>query len=109
MDVTEVYERSQKLAAKKSKKVAAKKASCKWIVCIEASCAHLFSNPDVSHQNTVKPLLEKLTTDGLKGYLTDLTDLTVLNNRYYKADTGKDASDFIFNTASDVSIALLPA
>lgn len=34
MDVTEVNERSQKLAAKKSKKVAAKKASCKWIECI---------------------------------------------------------------------------
>ncbi|KAI4528706.1 Zn-dependent exopeptidase [Schizophyllum commune Loenen D] len=84
MDVTEVYERSQKLAAKKSKKVAAKKASY----------------PDISHQDTVKPLLEKLTTDGLKGYLTDLT---AFNNRYYKADTGKDASDFIFNTASDLA------
>ena len=49
----------------------------------------------------MKPLLEKLTTDGLKGYLTDLT---AFNNRYYKADTGKAASDSIFNTASDVRI-----
>lgn len=62
-------------------------------------CTHLITDPDISHQDTVKPLLEKLTTDGLKGYLTDLT---AFNNRYYKADTGKDASDFIFNTASDV-------
>ncbi|KAL1738952.1 hypothetical protein HDZ31DRAFT_50176 [Schizophyllum fasciatum] len=89
LDVTEVYERSQKLAAKK--KVAAKKAQCH---------AHHRADPDISHQDTVKPLLEKLSTKSMEGYLTNLTSF---HNRYYKADTGKDASDFIFNTATDLA------
>lgn len=79
LDITEVYERSEKLAA--NKKVAAKKVNY----------------PSISHQDAVNPLLEDLSIDSMKGYLTKLTSF---NNRYYRSSTGRDASDYIFNTAT---------
>ncbi|KAI4294264.1 Zn-dependent exopeptidase [Schizophyllum commune Tattone D] len=82
-DVTETYERKQALSANRVAAVAAKKAF-----------------PTPSHQSEVKPILDTVSTENMQGYLTKLT---AFNNRYYKSSTGKDASDYIYNTVSDIA------
>ncbi|TRM65567.1 hypothetical protein BD626DRAFT_547017 [Schizophyllum amplum] len=81
-DVTETYERKQALSAKKAK-VAAKKAF-----------------PTPSHQSKVTPILNTVSTQNMQGYLDELTSF---NNRYYRASTGKAASDYIYNTVSQMA------
>ena len=49
----------------------------------------------------MKPILDTVSTENMQGYLTKLT---AFNNRYYKSSTGKDASDYIYNTISDVRL-----
>ncbi|KIY62743.1 Zn-dependent exopeptidase [Cylindrobasidium torrendii FP15055 ss-10] len=53
-----------------------------------------------SKQDTVNPLLETLSIDNLKSTLATLGDF---NNRYYKADTGAEASKWIVDTLSDIA------
>ena len=69
------------------------------------SHTYLFPVPTPSHQSEVKPILDTVSTENMQGYLTKLT---AFNNRYYKSSTGKDASDYIYNTVSDVRLTLLP-
>ncbi|KAI0767223.1 aminopeptidase [Fomes fomentarius] len=53
--------------------------------------------PAPSHEDEVNPIIETLSTSNLETYLNKLTSF---NNRYYKSSTGKDASQYIFDTLS---------
>ncbi|KAH7339177.1 hypothetical protein B0J17DRAFT_660053 [Rhizoctonia solani] len=53
--------------------------------------------PAPSRQTAVNALLPSLSTTNMNSYLSKLT---AFNNRYYKATTGLDASNYIYNTLS---------
>lgn len=96
MDVTEVYERKQALAAKKAASGSHKAAAVTY--------------PSPSQQTAVKPILSTLSTSNMA---STLSSLTAFNNRYYKSSTGAQASTYILNQVksiisgrSDISAAL---
>ncbi|KZV85004.1 aminopeptidase [Exidia glandulosa HHB12029] len=96
VDVTETYE--DKLAIKAAV-AEAKLASPQRV-----------SFPSPSHQTAVKALLPNLSISRMN---STLTQLTALNNRYYRSSTGAQASTLILNTVnsiisgrSDISAAL---
>ncbi|KAL5640535.1 hypothetical protein ACGC1H_007696 [Rhizoctonia solani] len=81
-DLTETYHLEEDLKAKKVKAV------------VERA-----TYPAISKQTAVKALLPSLSTTNMNSYLSKLT---AFNNRYYKATTGLDASNYIYDTLSSV-------
>ncbi|CAE6433574.1 unnamed protein product, partial [Rhizoctonia solani] len=79
-DLTETYHLEEELKAKKVKAV------------VERA-----TYPAISQQTSVKALLPSLSTTNMNTYLSKLT---AFNNRYYKATTGLDASNYIYDTLS---------
>lgn len=57
-------------------------------------------DPAPSHQSAVTPLLSTLSTTNMNNYLTSLT---AFNNRYYRATTGRAASQWILDTVTNVN------
>jgi len=55
--------------------------------------------PAPSHQSEVEPLLSRLSTSNMQYYLSYLT---AFNNRYYKAQSGADASAWILSEIKSV-------
>ncbi|KAK7448888.1 hypothetical protein VKT23_013620 [Stygiomarasmius scandens] len=78
-DVTEVWEAKQSLPKVKVAKV---------------------SYPAPSHQSAVNSLISTLSTSNMKA---SLDKLSAFNNRYYRASTGKDASQYILDTVSSIA------
>ncbi|KAF5362002.1 hypothetical protein D9756_002281 [Leucocoprinus leucothites] len=62
-----------------------------------ASTAATFPAP--SHQSQVTPLLSQLSTSNMQSYLSSLT---AFNNRYYKAQSGADASAWILSKVKSI-------
>ncbi|KAF9454261.1 aminopeptidase [Macrolepiota fuliginosa MF-IS2] len=83
-DVTETYEAEQGLQKARTSG--------------DASVATTFPAP--SHQSSVTPLLSKLSVSKMQ---SDLSSLTAFNNRYYKAQTGADASAWILSTVKSIT------
>ncbi|KAF3939525.1 hypothetical protein ABW19_dt0208709 [Dactylella cylindrospora] len=48
----------------------------------------------ITHQDAVKPLISKLQTSGME---SNLQKFTSFNNRYYKAATGKESSEWLLS------------
>ncbi|RPD52916.1 Zn-dependent exopeptidase, partial [Lentinus tigrinus ALCF2SS1-7] len=82
-DVTEVYDPSEKVAVPKLKPL--------------VSCENI---PAPSHSSQVTPILKTLSTSNMQSYLTTLTSY---NNRYYTSSTGKQASQYIFDTVTQLA------
>ncbi|KAJ3567457.1 hypothetical protein NP233_g6352 [Leucocoprinus birnbaumii] len=82
-DVTETYEVELELQKEKTNG--------------GASTAATFPAP--SHQSEVQPLLSQLSTSNMQSYLSSLT---AFNNRYYKAQTGADASAWILSKVKSI-------
>ncbi|CAE6478252.1 unnamed protein product [Rhizoctonia solani] len=82
-DLTETYHLEEELKAKKVKAV------------VERA-----TYPAISQQTAVKALLPSLSTTNMNNYLSKLT---AFNNRYYKATTGLDASNYIYDTLSSIA------
>ncbi|KAH7305116.1 aminopeptidase [Rhizoctonia solani] len=79
-DLTETYHLEESMKAKKVKAI------------VERA-----TYPAPSRQTAVNALLPSLSTTNMNSYLSKLT---AFNNRYYKATTGLDASNYIYNTLS---------
>ncbi|KAF5344021.1 hypothetical protein D9758_012893 [Tetrapyrgos nigripes] len=79
-DVTEVWERKQSLSSK--------------------SKAAKVNYPAPSHQSEVNAFIETLSTSNMQ---SNLGQLTSFNNRYYRASTGRQASQFILDTVSAIT------
>ncbi|TRM58937.1 hypothetical protein BD626DRAFT_539736 [Schizophyllum amplum] len=79
-DVTETYERKQTLAANKAK--------------VAAQTTY----PTPSHKAEMSGILNGFNTEVMLAYLGEFAHF--FNNRYYNASSGKDASDYIFKTAT---------
>ncbi|CAE6540653.1 unnamed protein product [Rhizoctonia solani] len=79
-DLTETYHLEEELKAKKVNAV------------VERA-----TYPAISQQTAIKALLPSLSTTNMNTYLSKLT---AFNNRYYKASTGLDASNYIYDTLS---------
>jgi len=62
----------------------------------------LFSDPPISHQPVVMPLLKTVSTANMQSHLEVLT---AFHNRYYKASTGADASVWIRDVVAKVCIS----
>ncbi|CAL1708995.1 unnamed protein product [Somion occarium] len=78
-DVTETYELEQGLPKQK---------------------APAATFPAPSHQSAVKAILSTVSVSKMQ---SNLASLAAFNNRYYKSSTGKDASDWILNTVSQIA------
>ncbi|THU95528.1 Zn-dependent exopeptidase [Dendrothele bispora CBS 962.96] len=78
-DVTEVWETKQSLPYAKAPAV---------------------TYPTPSHQSQVRPLISTLSVSNMQ---TNLNKLSSFNNRYYRASTGKDASQYILDTVSTIA------
>ncbi len=74
--------------------------SCEWI---SLTCMSVYSScctvPAPSHSSQVTPILKTLSTSNMQSYLSTLTSY---NNRYYTSSTGKAASQWIFDTITQV-------
>ncbi|GAB1524805.1 Peptidase family M28 protein [Rhizoctonia solani] len=79
-DLTETYHLEEELKAKKVKAI------------VERA-----TYPAPSRQTAVNALLPSLSTTNMNSYLSKLT---AFNNRYYKASTGLQASNYIYDTLS---------
>lgn len=96
-DVTETYELEQGLPKQK-----APAATC---MCLRRNCLDRSADliewlvPAPSHQSAVKAILSTVSVSKMQ---SNLASLAAFNNRYYKSSTGKDASDWILNTVSQV-------
>ncbi|CAE6350850.1 unnamed protein product [Rhizoctonia solani] len=82
-DLTETYHVEEELKAKKVNAV------------VERA-----TYPAIAQQTAVKALLPSLSTTNMNTYLSKLT---AFNNRYYKATTGLDASNYIYDTLSSIA------
>ncbi|KAI0795424.1 hypothetical protein C8Q75DRAFT_791243 [Abortiporus biennis] len=56
--------------------------------------------PAPSHQSAVKPILNTVSVSNMQN---NLATLSAFNNRYYKASTGKDASNWILSTVKNIA------
>ncbi|KXN92417.1 Leucine aminopeptidase 1 [Leucoagaricus sp. SymC.cos] len=82
-DVTETYELELELQREKP----------------NGGASTMATFPAPSHQSEVTPLLSKLSTANMQSYLSSLT---AFNNRYYKAQSGADASAWILSTVKSI-------
>lgn len=57
-------------------------------------------DPEPSHLDEVKAILETVSIPNMQEYLGNLT---AFNNRYYTSTTGVDATNWIIKTVGDVS------
>ncbi|KAG5642918.1 hypothetical protein DXG03_001889 [Asterophora parasitica] len=64
------------------------------------SFAALVSYPPPSRQTEVKPIIANISLTNMQSYLGSLT---AFNNRYYKSQTGVDATNWIVKTVSDIA------
>ncbi|TFL04352.1 aminopeptidase [Pterulicium gracile] len=87
IDVTETYELEKEIAAKGDS---------------FTSSSLMPSYPAPSRQAQVTPLLARLSTSKMTGYLSSLT---AYNNRYYTSSTGSAASVYIQNTIRSIASA----
>ncbi|KAH8825288.1 aminopeptidase [Flagelloscypha sp. PMI_526] len=55
--------------------------------------------PNITHQDAVKPIIATLQVTNLQTYLANLT---AFNNRYYRVQTGEDATQWILKTVQDI-------
>ncbi|KAF3923544.1 hypothetical protein AA313_de0207340 [Arthrobotrys entomopaga] len=53
----------------------------------------------ITHQDAVEPLLSKLSADNMQ---KNLEKYTSFNNRYYKSETGKQASQWLLQQVQDI-------
>ncbi|KAJ3286123.1 hypothetical protein HDU79_006733 [Rhizoclosmatium sp. JEL0117] len=58
-----------------------------------------------THQKTVLPLLDTISTDKLEDWLTKFTSF---HTRYYQSTTGKDAAEFLYDLGVQLSHAASP-
>ncbi|TFK67709.1 Zn-dependent exopeptidase [Pluteus cervinus] len=53
------------------------------------------------HQRDVKAIIDSLSTNNLQNYLSELTSF---NNRFFMSETGRQASQWIFDTISNIAL-----
>ncbi|KAF5362453.1 hypothetical protein D9756_002733 [Leucocoprinus leucothites] len=69
----------------------------------EAGDVEIFAYPSgPTRQSTVNPIISSLAVSNLQTYLNKFSSF---NNRYYNSDTGKQASDWLFDTISSIIAA----
>ncbi|CAE6418029.1 unnamed protein product [Rhizoctonia solani] len=96
-DLTETYHLEEELKAKKVKAIV-ERATCEVKHQNFLSCPNIIAiDPAPSRQTAVNALLPSLSTTNMNSYLSKLT---AFNNRYYKASTGLQASNYIYDTLS---------
>ncbi|KAG5637248.1 hypothetical protein H0H81_005246 [Sphagnurus paluster] len=83
-DVTEVYDPNTPITA------------------LSGTVSSLVTYAPPSHQDEVKAIIATLSLDNMKSYLATLT---AFNNRYYKSQTGVDATNWIVKTVGDIAAA----
>ncbi|GLB43296.1 putative peptidase M28 family protein [Lyophyllum shimeji] len=66
------------------------------------SFAPAVTYPAPSHQSAVKAIIANVSLANIQTYLSGLT---AFNNRYYKSQTGVDATNWILKTAGDIAAA----
>ncbi|KAJ3575575.1 hypothetical protein NP233_g1005 [Leucocoprinus birnbaumii] len=66
----------------------------------ESGDVEIFAYPSgPTRQTTVNPIISGLAVSNLQTYLNKFTSF---NNRYYNSDTGKQASDWLFDTITSI-------